>query len=281
MCIGHRTMADVGASATGASVVEHYQRVEDVVDQLTAALKAAGLDPRDPESLAGAEEFHLGGRASTDALFDAALADGSGTHLDIGSGVGGTARRVAVRSGRSVVGVDLTPSFVAAAGALSEQVGLSGLTSFDVGDATDLDFADGQFGSASMLHVGMNIADKGLLAAGVYRVLGDGSPFVVYDVMRVGDGEISYPMPWASSEADSFVERPADYRGHLEAAGFEVESVTDRSEAALRAGAEAAANPPPVNIGHLMGRDFGSMIANLVPAVKAGILAPIEIVARR
>ncbi len=274
-------MANDGAPAVGDSVIKHYQRVDGIVAHLSNALAAAGLDPTAPDSLAGAEEFHLGGRAATDAVFDAALADASGTHLDIGSGVGGTARRVATRSGRTVMGIDLTPSFVAAASALSEQVGLSGLTSFDVGDATDLDFADGQFGSASMLHVGMNIADKGLLAAGVYRVLGNGSPFVVYDVMRVGDGDISYPMPWASDPADSFVERPVDYRGHLEAAGFEIESVTDRGELALQAGAEASANPPPVNIGHLMGRDFGSMIANLVPAVKAGILAPVEIVARR
>ena len=267
--------------APAAGVVDHYQRIDGIVAGLTHALVAAGLDPADPEALAGAEEFHLGGRAATDALFDEALAETSGTHLDVGCGIGGTARRLATRSKRSVVGVDLTPAFVAAATALSEQVGLSSLTSFDVGDASDLDFADGQFGSASMLHVGMNVADKGLLMAGVYRVLGDGSPFVVYDVMRVAEGEISYPMPWASHAANSFVERPVDYRGHLEAAGFEIESVTDRSELVLETGAAAAADPPPVNLGHLMGRDFGSMIANLLPAVKAGILAPIQMVARR
>ena len=155
----------------GSSISDHYQRVDDIMVSVMDTLTQAGLDPSDPEVLAGAEEFHLGGRTATDALIDGALANCSGPHLDIGSGIGGTARRVAGRTGRSVVGIDLTPTFVDAASALSGQVGLGHVTSFRVGNATEIPRDLGPFGSASMLHVGMNVQDKRALVEGVASVL--------------------------------------------------------------------------------------------------------------
>jgi ubiquinone/menaquinone biosynthesis C-methylase UbiE len=46
-----------------------------------------------------------------------------------------------------------------------------------------------------MLHVGMNIDDKESLCLELARVLQPGSRFAVYDVMRTGDGELSFPTP--------------------------------------------------------------------------------------
>ena len=83
-------------------------------------------------------------------------------------------------------------------------------------------FADRSFDGAYMMHVGMNIEDKAALCAEVSRVLRPGARFGIYDVMRTGDGEIAYPVPWATTAATSFLAQPAQYRQALEAAGFSV-----------------------------------------------------------
>ena len=59
-------------------------------------------------------------------------------------------------------------------------------------------FEDGAFDRAMMLHVGMNIADKAGLLEEVARVLVAGV-FGIYDMMQVGEGTVSFPMPWAST----------------------------------------------------------------------------------
>ena len=66
-----------------------------------------------------------------------------------------------------------------------------------------------------MLHVGMNIEDKAKLCSEVHRVLRPGSLFGIYDVMKAGAGELSYPVPWATTAASSFVVDPAQYRSAL------------------------------------------------------------------
>ena len=49
-----------------------------------------------------------------------------------------------------------------------------------------------------------------------------GGIFAVYDVMRLKDGALTFPLPWASDESMSFVATPDDYRSAATAAGFSV-----------------------------------------------------------
>ena len=72
------------------------------------------------------------------------------------------------------------------------------------------------------MHVGMNIEDKATLIAEMTRVTRPGGTVLVYDLMRVGEGDLGYPMPWASSADFSFVDRPAVYEQAAQAAGLVV-----------------------------------------------------------
>ncbi|TPJ88187.1 methyltransferase domain-containing protein [Mesorhizobium sp. B2-5-13] len=92
--------------------------------------------------------------------------------LDIGCGLSGPARQIAAHYGCQVTGIDLTRDYIDAGNVLSSWLHLEELVSLQQGDALGLPFPDGSFTAAYMLHVGMNIADKGALFSEVARVLG-------------------------------------------------------------------------------------------------------------
>jgi SAM-dependent methyltransferase len=267
-------------------VARHYGR-SGVEQAFLDALRAAGKDVEHlaPGDLSGGDEFHLGGPAATAALA-ADLGLGRAQHLlDIGCGVGGPARHLAAALGCRVTGIDLTPEFVAAAEGLTRRCGLAGLVSFRQGSALAMPFPDGGFDAATLIHVGMNIADKAALFAEVRRVLKPGARFGVYDVMRMAEGELPYPMPWAGTPETSFVEPPETYRRLLGEAGFTVEAEHDRRELALRLGREAreraaAQGPSPLGPHLLMGPAAPQRVGNVMAAVERGLIAPIELVVR-
>ena len=263
----------------GAVVSEHYGRVEDLTQ---AILDGLGGAPVTIDALAPVDEFHLGGTAATEALV-ADLGLGPDDHvLDLGSGIGGPARRMAATAGCRVRGIDLTPSFVATAEDLSRLTGSGERTSFAVADATALT-GDERYTAATLVHVGMNIPDKAALFASVAAHLEPGARFGVYDIMVVGDaGEIRYPMPFASGPDQAFLAAPEEYVTALRAAGFEVGEPIDRTGLALEVAAAAtAAGPPPVSLATLMGPDFATMFGNLGAALRARRLAPVQIIATR
>jgi ubiquinone/menaquinone biosynthesis C-methylase UbiE len=68
--------------------------------------------------------------------------------LDIGSGIGGPARYFSSLFGCRVTGVDLTPSFVAAATELTGLTGLADTVEFIEGDVAKLPFDPGTFDHA-------------------------------------------------------------------------------------------------------------------------------------
>jgi ubiquinone/menaquinone biosynthesis C-methylase UbiE len=265
-------------------VAAHYGR-PGFLDAILAALASTGkaTDRIDPVDLAGVDEFHLGWRPATVA-FAEDLAFPSGAHiLDIGSGIGGPARYFAVVHRLRVTGIDLTPDFVATAIGLSERTGLADRVSFEEGSALALPFADASFDGATLIHVGMNIADKATLFAETRRVLKPGARFGLYEAMR-GDGAFGYPLPWADGEATSFVETPATYRRLLEAAGFAVEREVDRSAMVAEIGRQmrehaARGGPPPVGLQILLGPSMSARIANVMQAVESGAIRPTEIIA--
>ena len=268
-------------------VADHYS-VEHIVDTIKAALEKAGADPEapTPDDLKPVDEFHTGGQEATDALLDQLEIDREMRVLDIGSGIGGTARHVAGRAGCNVTGVDLTPGYVAAAKVLSTLVGLEERTLFKTGSALDLPVEDDAFDLALMFHVGMNIEDKTGLFAEVARVLAPGGTFALFDVMRLSDEPLNFPFPWAETSGFSFVDPPEMYREAAEKAGLELVAERNRLDFALDffnrvfARMEKAGGPPPLGIHLLMGGTAKDKLQNYVTHISAGDIAPVEMIFR-
>lgn len=247
--------------------------------ELLDAFADAGLAPDriDVEALSGVDEFHLGGRAATSALVDDIGVGATARVLDVGCGIGGAARLMAHRVGCHVTGVDLTPAFVDAATELSALVGIDGQCTFEVANAQSLPFDEAEFDVATLFHVGMNIADKDGLMVELARVVSPGGVVAVYDIMLVGEGDLSYPMPWASDATMSFLASVDDYRAAMMRANLVPGPAANRLELVLEAIAASRAAPPPVNLGHLMGPRWPEMFGNLRDALQAGTVAPIQI----
>jgi ubiquinone/menaquinone biosynthesis C-methylase UbiE len=272
---------------TEQDVARHYSHGA-LERTILDALRNSGkdIDKLQPSDLSAADEFHLGWKAATAELAnDLALSPGMRL-LDIGSGIGGPARFFAEQHGANVVGVDLTEEFVAVANALTARCGLSDRASFVRASALSLPFEDGAFDRATLIHVGMNIADKAGAMREIHRVLRQGGIFAVYDIMRMDGGELAYPMPWAETTATSFVETPDTYRRLLKDAGFTIEAERNRREMALELNRQmredvAKNGPPPLGAHMVMGAAAPVRVGNLMAVLSAGTVAPIQMLARK
>jgi ubiquinone/menaquinone biosynthesis C-methylase UbiE len=205
--------------------------------------------------------------------------------LDVGSGIGGPARFFAETHGCRVTGIDLTEEFVRVAVELTRRCGLSELASFRQASALDLPFDAGTFDAATLIHVGMNIADKARLFENVRRVLKPGALFGVYEAMRAGEGDLPYPMPWAQTIETSFVETPETYRRLLVAAGFKIEREENRREFVLKLAGEmrekaAVHGASPLSQQVLLGPALRDRLANVMRTLERGTIAPVEMIAR-
>ena len=269
-----------------AAVARHYGGA-GLLAGIDGGLEAQGIDPENLtiDDLAPVDEFHIGGRAATDNAL-AALAPRAGQHiLDVGCGIGGTARLIASRYGCRVQGIDLTPEYIAVARALTVRVGLGDRVSFDVASALAMPFDDNAFHGAVTMHVAMNIADREGLYGEIARVMKPGAVLCVYDVMKKGDEALEFPVPWAETAATSHLTTPDRTATLLEGAGLKVTQVDDRSDTAIaffrQRLAAAAEGPPPLGTHLLMGADWREKSRNVLGNIEGGRLSPVVMIARR
>jgi ubiquinone/menaquinone biosynthesis C-methylase UbiE len=269
-------------------VSEHYTHGR-LVAVIRERLAAVGKTPDSVtiDDLAAVDEFHIGGRQATEHFIGQLDLTADDRVLDVGCGIGGASRFVAECYGCRVSGIDLTPEYVETARTLCEWVGLGERVTIQQASALEMPFDDGVFEAAYMLHVGMNIADKTGLCAEVARVLGPRGIFAVYDVMRTGDVELVYPVPWAETPKTSAVASPNDYKAALNAAGFEISTEHNRWDFAIayfkrmRSRATEVGGGTPLGRNIEMGEQAPLMLANMRDNITAGGTAPVEIIARR
>ncbi len=273
-------------NAVEAQVAKHYTSGE-LEERILRVFEANGR-PRTSltlDDLSPVDEFHVGGQEASEALAAQMNLQPGMQLLDVGSGIGGTARHFASRHRCEVTGIDLTPEFVRTAEALTRRVAPNLAVRFQQGSALELPFRAASFDGAYLFHVGMNIADKGKLFGEIRRVLRPGGVFALFEFMRTGDGEFGFPVPWAGERSESFVATPDEYRDALTAQGFSVGVERDRRQFAIafvekRLSRNPRQGPPPLGVTVLMGDSAPAKMRNILDAMHHGVLAPVEMVAR-
>ena len=241
------TLAASDARATNA-----YWGRSDLEIAIDAALAGLGknLDVLTIEDLAPVDQFHGGGKASTDRLARLANFKPGTRVLDVGGGFGGPARTLAVEHGCVVTVVDLTESYVRTGQWLTNRLGLSDRVSHRLGDALALDLGAETFDVVWTQNSGMNIADKERLYAGFARLLPRGARLVIQEPMAGPRQPPVFPVMWAKDATFSFLRPPAEMRALIEAAGFRALAWEDVT--AELAGASSGAAVPAHGIARIV-----------------------------
>ncbi len=205
----------------------------------------------------------------------------------MGCGLGGASRFVANKYNNRVTGIDLTQEYIDVGKVLCAWLGLDKQVTLRQGSALSMPLENATFDGAIMLHVGMNIEDKARLFTEVYRLLRLGAFFAVYDVMRINDGELTYPVPWASENSTCRLATSDQYKQALNHAGFKVSTETNRRDFALdlfkrmRAKTKENGGPPLLGLHTLMPASAAVKVKNMIESIVENIIAPVELITRK
>ena len=269
------------------AVESHYTR-GTLLDEILAGLAAAGktLEALRADDLAPVDEFHIRGRESTVQLANRIALSADISVLDVGCGLGGSARFLASTYGCAVTGVDLTAEYIDAGNALSARVGLADRVTLRQGSALDLPFPDASFDIVWTEHVQMNIADKHAFYTSLARVLRPNGRLAFHDVFQGPGGVPHYPVPWANEPSLSHLVPPEDAAAVLRDVGLTViswDDVTAVSKAWFDAMAErmATTGPAPLGLHLVMGTSFPTKFANMRRNVTERRLVVVQAVCAR
>jgi SAM-dependent methyltransferase len=268
-------------------VEQHYAR-DGILEAIRGALQAMGKDPTclTPIDLAPVDEFHSRGREATIELANRAELV-AGLHvLDVGCGLGGSARYLAHEHKCRVTGIDLTEQYVEVARTLAQWVGLNDVVEFRHCSALDMPFADSTFDAVWTEHVQMNISNKRAFYAEITRVLKPGGRLLFHDIFQGDGGEPHYPVPWAEDASISFLAPPQTVHGILGKLGLTILDWEDRSAYSLQwfeaaMGKMRSSGPPPLGLHLLAGGDARAKFENLARNLRESRIVVLQAVAEK
>jgi len=212
-------------------------RVAAVNNALAKRGKAEGpLTVDDLISLGHLDQYHYMGTEACDELIHILGLDSSVSVLDIGSGIGGPARYLSMKSGCKTTGVELQSDLNEAATDLTARVGLADKVQFVTGDFVERfnskdEKLQTQFDHAVSLLVILHVPDRPALLKAMHDGMKPGGTFLIEDFALVGER-------FTEKEASNLknvvsantVTSAKDYIAELEAAGFADIEVVDLSE---------------------------------------------------
>lgn len=275
------------STEAGRLVSNHYDRglaatamLEAILNELTAT--GHDLDALTWQALEQMDQFHVGGGGATLAMARLAGIGRGDRIVDIGGGVGGSARTLASTFGCHVTVLDLSDSYTKVGRALTSRMQLSDLVEFRVGNALDIPLGDASVDVAWTQHSTMNIEDKERLYAELYRVVRPGGRLAMHEIVAVdGAQPMHFPVPWADSPELSFMRSAGAMRTTIAAAGFvELEwgETTVSALAWMREMVEraAAASRPPRSQNVLLGPGFAEAFRTIRRNLEEGRAAVVE-----
>lgn len=225
-----------GASMTNTGM--YNWRVAAVYNALAQRGKREGpLTVDDLISLGHLDQYHYYGVDACNHLAAVLGLDDTSKVLDIGSGIGGPARYLSLKTGCDVTGVEMQEALVRASEDLTNRVGLAGRVRFVVGD-----FVSAQAGGHPYLPKGsfdhfmsqlvfLHIPGRAGLLQSCFDSLKPGGTFMVEDFALIGKQFTEEEDAQLKNVVSAVTVTSADqYIADLESAGFVDVQAVDMSE---------------------------------------------------
>ena len=250
-------------------MVSKYYGLSGIMEKIEAGLNLAGKEAGSltVDDLAAVDEFHTRGRESTKEVAELANIKTSDLILDVGCGLGGTARYLAAQYKCNVAGIDLTEEYISIGKKLTQGVGLSDRVELRHGSALEIPYEDEMFDIVWTEHVQMNIADKNLFYSEIARVLKPGGRLLFHDVFRGPGDPPLYPTPWAEDASMSSLATEIEARSIIEQVGLEIDQWRVKVQESIeffksKAAQFQADGPPPISTHLLMGDNAKNKVQN-------------------
>jgi len=249
------------------AVSNHYG-ISGILDSVLKGLESSGknLQSLIPNDLAPIDEFHTRGKESTMEIANLAQLQSHHSVLDVGCGLGGSARYIANEFGCSVMGVDLTDEYIDVAKQLTEFVNLSDKASFKQASALELPFSSDSFDVVWTEHTQMNISDKEKFYSELSRVLKPNGRLVFHDIFGTHNAP-HYPTPWAEHGSLSSLCTQEEAREAIEKSNLAVDKWIDKSKLSMEffkamINKAETSGPPPLEFHLLMGKTAKEKLLN-------------------
>ncbi|RKY95195.1 MAG: SAM-dependent methyltransferase [Ignavibacteriae bacterium] len=241
------------------------------------ALKATGKDINNLtiKDLVPVDAFHIRGIEATKELASLIEIKPDYKILDIGCGIGGSARFLASKYKCFVTGVDVTEEYCKAAIELSKLLNLEDKTDFSHADAIDLPFENESFNIVWSEHVQMNVENKQKFYQEIYRVLKSGGKLLFYDVFKGRGDEIFYPVPWANDSSTDFLTEQNETKYLIGSLDFKINYWEDKTELSKNWFSAMVAKvknrePSPLGLHLVMGKNANEKFQNMVRNLNEG-----------
>jgi ubiquinone/menaquinone biosynthesis C-methylase UbiE len=251
------------------SILKQYS-ASSLFDSIRSALLQMdkNLDELTIKDLAPVDFFHIRGYYSTKELADKCKILPHVRVLDVGCGIGGTARLLTTLYGCSVTGIDIIDEYCQTAVKLSSILKLNDKTEFITFSGSEFPFDDEMFDVVWTEHVQMNIEDKNKFYSEIYRVLKNNGKFVFHDVFRGNGDMVYYPVPWADDESISYLLSKNETEQILRLFDLKISFIEDKTEISAEAFQKSVESIkrkglPPLGLHLLMGENTVDKIENM------------------
>ncbi|MFO1359838.1 class I SAM-dependent methyltransferase [Plasticicumulans sp.] len=221
--------------ADQADVIAHWSRGTPR-QWIQQRLADDGIERPGWRDVARYDQIHAGGLKAVATLAGlAGLGRGAGV-VDLGGGLGGSARWLAGELGCRVVCVDLTRTLVEAGAELTAWVGLDAQVQHLHADASATGLPAGGFDAVWVQHLALHLPEPQALWQEAARLLRPGGVLALHEWTLGSGGEPYHPLPWSRADGTlSHLQTQAALAAGLRAAGFAEAGFVDGSQAAADA----------------------------------------------
>lgn len=251
-----------------ASIDKFYGSGE-LQETILSSLSQAGkeINSLTVDDLAPIDEFHTRGRLSTLEVAELSDIQEHDLVLEVGCGLGGTARHLAHRYKCRVIGIDITEEYIAVGKELTHLVGLTDHVELLHGNALAIPYEDETFDIVWTEHAQMNIEDKHRFYSEISRVLKPRGRLFFHDIFQGLTGPAHYPVPWADEPPMSHLMTEKEAHKVIVEAGLEIDHWLQKTKESIEFFREVLGKIeengyPALGIHLLMGRNAKTKLMN-------------------